>query len=177
MTQSIDELYLSYFEPLYRVAYSYVRNQAEAEDLIQEIFLRVVNGRIRLSDVSNPESYLKAAVRNLAIDELRKNRPDSIPNQGLSIVDSSINLEQIELGAAIDQAISQLPNKTRLVFTLKQLEGKTYKEIAKQLDISTNTVENHMSKALKLLRKYLAHHLIWVVSQKLHFISDLTSGF
>lgn len=178
MKPSIESLYQTYFQPLYRVGYTYLRNQEDTEDLIQEIFLRVLKGRIRLDDVSNPEGYLKTAVRNLAIDRLRQDNTHEDASSNLKIVsEHPLPLEQQELGQEIDKAISALPNKTRLVFTLKQLEGKSYKEIATLLDISPNTVENHMAKALKLLRKSLAHHLIWVISQKLHFFSEWSSGF
>jgi len=178
MRVNIEFLYSSYFESLYKIGYSYLRNQEETEDLIQELFLKILKGKIVLRKLDKPEAFLAVSIRNMAIDRLRKQDHLGLDpeNESLKVHKDNL-LENRELGKDIDHAIGQLPPKTRMVFTLKQLDGKSYKEIANELNISTNTVENHMSKALKLLRKHLAHHLVWVVSQNLNFFSDWTSGF
>lgn len=179
MKVNIEFLYSNYFESLYKVGYRYLRNSEETEDLIQELFLKVLKGKIAIKKLDKPEAFLIVSLRNMAIDQLRKQDQISVDldSQQLHLHDASRSTENRELGEDIDRAIGQLPPKTRMVFTLKQLEGKSYKEIAAELQISTNTVENHMSKAFKLLRKHLAHHLALVISQNLNFFSDWTSGF
>ena len=77
---------------------------------------------------------------------------------------SDEKLEAAELQSVIDQAVDQLPERCRLVFVLSRFEQMSHKEIANQLDISPKTVENQITKALKILRETLGPYLsIWVL--------------
>lgn len=144
------------------MAYSYLRNGEEAEDCIQELFLKVLSGKVALEKVENIPAFMATSIRNMALDRLKKQTALSLNTDDNNLVNPERNLENQELGEEIDRAISDLPPKTRAVFVMKRLEDKSYKEIAQELDISTNTVENHITKALKYLRKSLKHHLLSV---------------
>lgn len=144
------------------VAYHYLRNQEEAEDCIQELFLKVLSGKVALENVRNIQAFLSTSIRHMALDRLKKQSAIALKNHADDLIGADSGLENQELGEEIDQAIADLPPKTRAVFIMKRLEDKSYKEIAQELDISTNTVENHITKALKYLRQSLKHHLLSV---------------
>ena len=85
--------------------------------------------------------------------------------------DVSAQIESMELEEKINEALASLPEKCREIFELSRFEGLKYSEIATQLDISVKTVENQMSKALKILREKLLKYLtllLWLVMHTLN---------
>ena len=76
---------------------------------------------------------------------------------------ASQKITKSELEHQIENAINKLPEQCRMVFKLSRYEEMKYSQIAEHLDISIKTVENHMGKALKLMREYLKDYLIWII--------------
>lgn len=162
---NFDEIYVSYFPRMKRFAREYVLADADAENIVQDIFLHlwekrdVFNVRISLS------SYLLSLVKNRCVDFLRHRVVvDSYSNElgvkllALQDVDHSFlsdeNLEEI-----LNNAINKLPEQCRVIFSKSRFEGKKYREIAEEMNLSVNTVENQMGIALKKLRVELKDYL------------------
>jgi RNA polymerase sigma-70 factor (ECF subfamily) len=163
---ALDVLFRRHYVDLCRVANRYVRNESQAEDLIQELFASVWEKRESLpDDLSSVGSYLRRAARNRSLNFLRdQNRipvndgeiPESISAGSLA----SDALEQDDLRQRINGAINRLPERCRLVFTMSKIDDMSNREIAESLEISPKTVENQMTRAYRFLREWLAIGLL-----------------
>ena len=169
--RGINMLFSTYFGPLCQVAFRIVQNQQAAKDVVQDVFVRLWTNRERLHIQTSMLGYLKQSVTNASIDtqrrayEAKKVRWDSGQGPGGGLQEATIqtatapvedDVEAQETAALVDRAIGQLPERCRLIFILSRREGLSYKQIAEKLEISPKTVENQMSKALKMLRHALA---------------------
>jgi RNA polymerase sigma-70 factor (ECF subfamily) len=114
--------------------------------------------------IDRPGPYLRRAVRNRALNYHRDNRSRTVDldeaNEPVTPADiTGRALDQAELDGFVERAIAALPERSRLVFVLSRYEALSQKEIADQMGISVKTVENQMTRALRLLREYLAPYL------------------
>lgn len=159
---AIDAIFRQYFGDLCRTIYRIIPDEAIAQDIAQEVFVQLWQRRHTLSVQTTLGAYLRRAGINRALNYLRDNRrfSDADDTQVLETqVSHETNIEQTlevsELQEAIDRAIDQLPERCRLVFILSRFEDLSHQEIADQLAISPKTVENQITKALRLLRSVL----------------------
>jgi RNA polymerase sigma-70 factor (ECF subfamily) len=161
--QAIQLIYKKYHLPLFHTAYRILSTEEEAKDVVQEVFIKFWESRLRLEISSSLQAYLHRAVINTALNHLQKNKKTFSTSLEKSYQISNPATAQPmmkeELEEAIQRAIQGLPTRCRLVFSLNRYEGLSYKEIAASLSISTKAVEKEMMKALKLLRKYLKEFL------------------
>ena len=161
-----EQLFDSVYESLCRYAYSILRDMDEAEDVVQKAFCKLWDQRESLSIQSSINSYLYRIVHNDSINVVHQqiNHKEHNFKYSSGIHDSedsvSDHIAVSELEQAIAKALETLPPQCRKVFELSRMEQLSYSEIASQLNISTNTVENHISKALKLLRTELKEFLL-----------------
>lgn len=155
-TEAFTDFYVGNFKKLILVSDKYVRDIPIAEEIVQNIFLRIWEDRQLLTDITSIKSYLYRSVINASINHI--NRERSLEKHHLKIAESLSEEdfermdEQNELIVLLYREIELLPEKCREVFKLSRLEGVKYKAIALQLGISEKTVENHMGHALKVLR-------------------------
>ncbi|MEO1514828.1 MAG: RNA polymerase sigma-70 factor [Bacteroidota bacterium] len=129
-----------------------------AKDAVQEVFFTFWKKRQDIHIKSGVKPYLRRAVLNRAFNFLKSRKLESmegpdLPDREDESPDPQKQLESADLELIIQQAIDRLPEKCRLIFVLCRVEGLSHKEIAQQLDISTKTIENQMTKALKLLKE------------------------
>lgn len=163
---AFEELFDSCFEPLCRYSYSILRDMDEAQDVVQKTFCKLWNQRESLNIQSSVSSYLYRIVHNESLNAIHQKTSHQVHNLNyVSSTNSDENntnehIESSDLQKAIDKALGGLPPQCRRVFEMSRMEQLSYAEIAKQLNISTNTVENHISKALKLLRIELKDFLL-----------------
>ncbi|MEQ8471943.1 MAG: RNA polymerase sigma-70 factor [Marinoscillum sp.] len=137
-------------------------DQALSEDLVQEVFIKVWKRKDKIDFNDRFIFYLKRSCYHEALTYLSGNnyKLDTDPAENTThSSSSSLPIEQIELEHEVRSAIGDLPEKTRLAFTLSRYEDMSYKEIAEQLNISLKTVEKHIGIALKRLREALKNHL------------------
>lgn len=165
--QAIELLFRLYYQKVCQAVYKIIPKEQTTEDLAQEVFYELWRKKDHLQIHTSYAAYLRRAAVNKALNHLR--------DQKIKLDDSAVlgqlkihaplsdeKLEASELQSVIDLAIDGLPERCRLVFVLSRFEHMSYKEIAEQLDISPKTVENQISKALKLLRQILGPYLsIW----------------
>jgi RNA polymerase sigma factor (sigma-70 family) len=129
-----------------------VRNHAEAEDLTQEVFVRILDGA---RDVSNPEAFIFEIARNLINDHLRKAKVREIyratlagdDNRGLDVLDPHAVASGRETIATFIQALQDLPEKTRSIYVLYRFESMHQDVIGHSFGISTSAVKQHVAKA------------------------------
>ncbi len=164
---AFEQVFRTHYRPLCAFALQYVKDGDRAQDLVQDLFVRLWQERERLQVATSIKSYLFAAVRNRCLnalaatgrlhplDEEMHDRPQE---------DDRTETEHAERAARVQAAIEALPEERRKVFRLSRNEGLKYHEIAERLGISIKTVENQMGKALKTLREELADLLPLIVA-------------
>lgn len=131
-----------------------------AEDLAQEVFLELWKKRKTIQINTSLKAYLRRAAINKTLNYLRDRKikwddEDKIAVAAAETTNVVERLLEQELKTAVETAINRLPQRCRLIFSLSRFEEMTYQEIADQLGISIKTVENQMTKALKLLKTAL----------------------
>jgi RNA polymerase sigma-70 factor (ECF subfamily) len=159
---AFDVIYRKYNKKLYRFAYSILKIKSDAEEIVQEVFIKVWENRNKIDEYLSFESYLFTITYNSTISFIRKRTKESQYIDYLkSIQHPSIQpniipeLEYNELKDKSEKIIELLPHRQKQIYKLNREEGLTYKEIAVKLNISINTVETHMERALKVIRKKL----------------------
>lgn len=143
---------------LYGFAYRILRNQEEAEDVVQEIFLKLWNMRERLDDYRSIDALATTMTRNHCIDLIRKQkneyrRETDLNNFSNLMVDSPYdNLVLKESGKIIEGIIEKLPENIRIILQLHDIDGKSYEEIAEATGHNVNTLRVNISRARKIIR-------------------------
>lgn len=164
-SQTLENWFKQYYEALARYAFTLVKKQEEAEDIVQKLFIKLWEKRNELDIKGNPKSYLYGAVHNSSLNHLnsaarRHAHREVEEDYSISAYEKTDSrIESKELEQTIELAMQTLPPKCRDVFQLSRQEQLSYKEIAEQLNISTKTVENQMGKALRLMREALQDYL------------------
>ncbi len=154
--KTIEEAFKCYYRPLNLFALHYVNDIDSAEDIVQQCFSDLWEKQCQNRDIGNLKAYLFTSVRNQCIDFLKK---DTVISHDVE-VDSLDNLseendeeERAFREARLWTAIDSLPDRCREIFLMNKKDGMKYKEIAEKTGLSVNTVENHVLKALRLLRE------------------------
>ncbi|NGM61111.1 RNA polymerase sigma-70 factor [Sphingobacterium sp. SGG-5] len=152
-------LYNRYWRKLFVVATNKLKDPAIAEEITQDIFADLWVRRESLAIRGSLESYLAVALKYKVIDimahEQHRRRYVNTLTGNAHVDDSTRQwLDYEELRHRLETLVNKLPEKCRIVYALRQ-GGNSQKEIAQQLGISTNTVENHLAKAYKLIRQRL----------------------
>ena len=145
---------------IFRTALRIVLNREEAEDIVQDTLLKLWQRREDLGQVANLESFALASARNLALDRKAKmeSRNVSFDNDTHDRIDhGQVSVEQDlmhrESTNAIAQIINSLPEKQRMVIHLRDIEGKSYKEISETLSISESDVKVTLFRARNELKE------------------------
>jgi RNA polymerase sigma-70 factor (ECF subfamily) len=162
---AISALVDQYAAALYRVAYSVLRNPSDAEDAVQEAFLRVLRHRESLAEVRDHRVWLIRIVWNIVLDRKRrtKTRPETDDVAELARVLPSKGLSQEEIAAAAEHharvlgCVERLPAKEREVLLLSAFEELTSVEIATVLSITESSVRSRLFRARNLMAELLDH--------------------
>jgi RNA polymerase sigma-70 factor (ECF subfamily) len=166
---AFEMFFKTYYQPLCNYAYSFLQDRAESEEIVQATFLSVWEKRQSLTIKTSPKSYLYAMVRNACLNVIKHEKIKqkyageelALASPGYESVSHTVTSNELE--TRIQVAIETLPEQCRLVFKLSRFEELKYQEIADQLNISIKTVENHMGKALKLMREQLKDYLPLII--------------
>ena len=156
---SFNELYYSYREPALRFCISILKDTEDAENIIQEVFIKIWNRRETINPELNFTSYLFTIIKNRVFDHLKEIKKNTFLKQKFwekvleyQEQDSEIKEERF---AKIKEAVEGLSEKRKKIIKLNYEEGKSYEEIAEELNISKNTVKNQLVKAKQVIRRQL----------------------
>lgn len=144
---------------LYGFAYRILRNQQEAEDVVQEIFIKLWNMREKLVDYRSIDALAATMTRNYCIDILRKQKNEfkgeiDFNNYSKLTVNSPFeNMVLKESGMIIESIIEKMPENIRTVLLLHDIDGKSYEEIAAETGHNINTLRVTISRARKFIRE------------------------
>ena len=163
-TLDFDKIFNDHFDYLVNFACQYVKDSYAAEDICQKVLINLWEKRNSIDPNKSVKSYLFTSVRNRCLNYLRDhqgriNKTLDIDSAAFMSTDFSNLPEYSELQEKINQGLDGLPESCKKTFYLNRMEGKKYKEIAEELNISQKTVEAHISKALKHLRLVLKDYI------------------
>lgn len=165
-------IYNKYVPRLYYFIREYVPQKDIVENIVQDTLMVLWDKRTTLSDDTNLSAYLYTVARNQCLHKLRdlKYLKKLFDTSKISELELKTNMDALisldtsvltfdEIEKIIKSTLDQLPTQCRRVFSLSRFEGKKYKEIAEELNISQKAVERHISNALKLFRINLKEYL------------------
>jgi RNA polymerase sigma-70 factor (family 1) len=160
-----EALFREYYYGLSRFTTSIVKSSSAAEDLVQDIFLKIWENRQNWSPQGTIKTYLYRASKNQALNYIKHlnvvNNWAELSRNSFS--SSSLNpedeFERKELLTSVNGAINKLPEKCKMIFLLHRHEGLSYREISEVLNISLSTVETQMGRALKKIRGIMFPYL------------------
>jgi RNA polymerase sigma-70 factor, ECF subfamily len=164
---AFDQIYHRYSHKLYSFVFRILKDEADVEDIVQEVFIKIWEFREKLDDSRMLNSLIFTIAYNSSISLIRKKISNSRyieylkNNSVIQVPDNSPGeIEITELNHHVEKLIQNLPDRQKRVYLSHREMGLTYPEIAKEMGISKNTVENHMVKTLKYLRKNLKDFLV-----------------
>lgn len=155
---AFTELFNRYWKKLLAISYTYTKDRSSAEEIVQEVFIGLWNRKDQLN-IKTLEAYLATAVKFSvfkSIHQQKRREELAILNYQTELV--ALDEEKIHakfLQEYIDGIVEQLPEKCRLVFKYSRNDGLSIPEIAAEMDIAEKTVEAHLTKALKTIKKDL----------------------
>jgi len=167
-TAAFHEVVILYGRRLYAVAYGVLQNSTEAEDVVQETFLKAYARRWMIRDPDKFPTWLCRTARNHALDVARKHRPESLPHDDASfqeIADDGVpcpsaNLHATERNGAVHRLLNALPDNHRIAVTLRFMEGMDYREIEEAMGLSRGALRGILARAMKTLRKGIGAALL-----------------
>lgn len=158
-----EKLFVMYRVKLFNFSYRQLRSREDAEEIVQDAFVKIWENRGALNEERSFNSYLFTIAKNLIINKVRRKvaEPAVFDTVGEhSAQDDSTQNDIIyrDITIVAERAIQNLPAQRQLVYNLSRRDGLTYEEIGCQLGISSRTVEAHLRKALKSIRDFLYVH-------------------
>jgi RNA polymerase sigma-70 factor, ECF subfamily len=154
--EAFREIFHAYYEGLCTYAFTLLRDMDDAEDVVQSMFIKIWEKRQTLNITHTIKSYLYKAVYHQCVNQF-DHRAVRVKFQERVTIEKKQGVQQPEvfpheLEERIVSVIKTLPKQCRTIFMMSRYQEMKYAEIAKELDISVNTIENQISKALKILR-------------------------
>lgn len=159
-----SQIYHLYFNRIYIFILRYVISEDAAYDLTQDVFVKIWEKREQLSHVNNLQTFIYRMAKNHTLDRLKH---ISISEKAIEKLTHDylkqsnpfdIKYVEREYFDFLETAISNLPERTRIIFKLCRGENKSYKEVAEELDISRETVKHHMVQSMKILKDKVGSH-------------------
>jgi RNA polymerase sigma-70 factor (ECF subfamily) len=174
---AFDTLYWQYHEVVYRNILKFTKDPVVAEDILQEVFIKLWEKRSTIKAEQSVAGWLFVISFNLSVNHTRKRLREQVLQKKLTIaeqdnsIQAGVNIyeEQYQL---LENAIEQLSPQKRKVVTLCKLEGKTYEEAAGELKISRNTVKEHLQAAMINLNEYIRKKAHIYIVFFLAFLND-----
>lgn len=158
--EQFDQLIIPLKDKMFRFALRMMQNVEEAEDVVQEVLIKIWTNRERLDSITNLEAWSIQLVKHQAIDRLRaqKRHVESIDGH-FDLKDQNMNPEQKASGSNMMEILShlmdRLPEKQKLVIQLRDIEGMAYQEIAEILEIPLNQVKINLFRARNILKQQI----------------------
>lgn len=174
--EAYKQVFDRYWNKIYQVALSFLKVPDQAEDAVQQVFIKLWEKRGKLPEVENFDAWLFIMARNTIINILER---VVAPRKGIQQIQDVMPgdyltparvLEYKQVAAIIQDAVNRLPPQQALVFRLSREQGLTYAQIAERLQIAPATVKSHIIRALNSIREYVSRHsdrtlmVIWLLA-------------
>jgi RNA polymerase sigma-70 factor (family 1) len=172
-----EHLFREHYNELSNYAFSILKNKQDAEDAVQDVFIKIWQKDPHIVSNDGIKFYLLTATRNTCISFLRKqSNQHSIEPEHLSnlAAEETTSSKPVDYGALVQNALALLPPQCLAIFKLSRFARLTYQQIADELELSVKTVENQMGKALKIMREYAKQNqvsfsmLLLLIAQSLY---------
>ncbi|MDR2953638.1 MAG: RNA polymerase sigma factor [Prevotella sp.] len=153
---TFKKVFLPYHQKLYRIAYRIVQDVSNAEDIIQDTYVKLWNCRNDLTDVINTEAFAIATLRNTCFDFLRKTKKEQYSTYDTDIPETVSLLKQIEVNDEanlVKTLINELPEQQRIVIMLKHWDGYSDQEIEEATGLNPGNIRVILSRARKTIRE------------------------
>ena len=149
------QIFLPYHQKMYRIAYRMVENQPDAEDIVQEAYIKLWKKRNEIAHIENTESFAVAVLKNTCLDFLRKMKPEivdlSVLNQEFSLSENEIeNKEKLQ---HIETIVKQLPERQQQIIYLKHYQDLSTKEIEKITGLKTENIKTILWRTRKTIKE------------------------
>lgn len=163
--QAFEQLFERYWKPLYMASLKRIREEADAKDLLQDLFVSIWVRREQLPEHVSWASYLHGALRHKIINYLQASRVrieyanavlHAYPEPAAAETDSRLLTD--DLRQVLEQATDAMPGRMKEIFLLSYSDGYTPHEIAERLSLSLQTVKNHLAESKSVIRRFLAHY-------------------
>lgn len=163
-----DYFFDKYYQGLCVYAYRLLKSQTEAEDLVQDFFVRILENHKHIFIDSSVKSYFIRSVHNRCLDLLDHRKVKTLHDQFRLQMLKEDDLQEYplldnELALQIEKAIRKLPDGIRETFILNRFDGLNYQQIASHENVSVKTIEYRISRALSILRKELGDYLVLLI--------------
>ncbi len=171
---AFESAFNRYADDLVRYGVTLLKSKAEAEDLVQQLFVQLWAKRESMVITTSFKSYLYRWVHNSSLNRLKQEQVKRSYASDFSVTHTetaraaSYEAERKETGIIIETAINELPEQCRRIFRMSKMENMKYQQIADELQLSVKTVENQMGKALKYLRERLKQYVSILLFLILH---------
>lgn len=163
---AFDVIYDKYCHKLHQFVFMYVKQEEDTEEIVQEVFLKIWNSRAKIDVYASFESFLFTIAYNETISLLRKRVSERKSKEYLKSLQQINTADQIideiqfnELSKRIETLLNQLTPRQKEIYLLSRKEGLTHIEIAQKLNISENTVNNHLVRSLNFLKNNIESSL------------------
>lgn len=159
-----EQLFRSHFKALHAYAFTIIREEVTAEEMVQNVFCRLWENRGRIEINQSAKAYLYRSVYNESLNYLKHQKVKeayqrhAVRNADQEESPAQKNAHQ-ELQQNLSKAMNELPEQCRTIFQMSRFEELKYREIAEALGLSVKTIEHQMGKALRILRIKLADFL------------------
>lgn len=166
---AFEHLFKKHFRELHAYGFSLLKDWEAAEEIVQTVFLKLWEKNEWEHINISIKSYLYKSVYHDCLNYIRRQKihlkyqTQTIHTTENHVENTDGKLKLSELEQQLDNALNKLPEKCRAIFHLSRFESLKYQEIANQLEISIKTVETHMVKALRILRKEMKEFLPLIV--------------
>ena len=163
--RAFEQVYKKYFKDLHSYAWNLVKDEAIAEGIVQNVFLKLWERAENLNFQQAPAPYLYRSVHNESLNHLKHKKVRqaydayAMKQQVYDKSSATSKVQLSELQQKISVALNDLPQQCRTIFQMSRFREMKYQEIADELGLSVKTVEAQMGKALKVMRKKLADYL------------------
>ena len=156
----VDEIYELYHHKIFRFSIAYLKNEDDAYDIVQDVFIKLWESRLQLKNDTNFDAFLFTVAKNTVLSLFRKRASEMKYKNTLTLVEASEpdtienDLDFEFLKRKYQQLLEKLPPKRKEVFILSREKGLTNKEIAQEKGIAEKTVEDHLTKSLSFFKQH-----------------------
>ena len=162
--KAFRQVYDTYKSKLYFFALKFTRNDSDAEEIVQQVFIKLWDYRDAIDPQLSFDAYLFRITRNIAFNFLKSQAREALHKQEMEAAKNQKDYQTEEVLAYHEfeeialQAIESLPEKRQIIFKMSHDEGLSVEEIAEMLEISVNTVKSQLVKASKTIKEHLLLH-------------------